>query len=515
MAKPAPIEGPTVTFYDWRIAFNALLAAAPEVVESASSSPTTADEDYEVGTLWIRKDTNISWILVHSTLGEGGASSTDALWVQLGATPGALINDGSVELVGPWDAGAFSITAARFISEVAQGTAPFSAISTTLCPNLNADLLDGLEGASYVRTAGLNPLSGNWDVGAFDITNVGGFSSEMIIANIVATTRLNLGDIVAQFGTSGAGSSYSLGRPIATGTFILSGGASSGGGFNSVYYGSSHATQANDGEFRAGASVKLAWDHSATNWDFQNTNIVNVGLLEGRDIAIDGAKLDTVADDANNYTHPSHIGDVTGSGELTIGNEKVTNAKLANMAAGTIKLNTGALGDPEDSTILALTEEASPGTGDFLLGQEAGGLLRKFAADQWVKTAPVLLRNPYKKHNTSGGASGITVTIDCEQHPSEYVTITGAGVTIDLDFPTYSGNNRGTTHFALSGKVWVRNQSGDTITVTSNAGFSPFGGSGNGAKGVEPLGAGDYGCLVWEFFDDNTTRFVWAEWINE
>lgn len=53
------------------------------------------------------------------------------------------------------------------------------------------------------------------------------------------------------------------------------------------------------------------------------------------------------------YTHPNHSGDVTstGDGNTVIGNDKVTNAKLANMSNYTIKGRyTASTGDPEDLT---------------------------------------------------------------------------------------------------------------------------------------------------------------------
>ena len=67
--------------------------------------------------------------------------------------------------------------------------------------------------------------------------------------------------------------------------------------------------------------------------------------------AAEKSKLGGVADNANNYSHPNHTGDVTsvGDGALTIANDAVTNAKLANMATATIKGRTTAgTGDPED-----------------------------------------------------------------------------------------------------------------------------------------------------------------------
>ena len=65
------------------------------------------------------------------------------------------------------------------------------------------------------------------------------------------------------------------------------------------------------------------------------------------------SKLGNIAENANAYVHPNHSGDVTSSGDgaTTIANDKVTNAKLANMPTMTIKgNNTGATADPLDLT---------------------------------------------------------------------------------------------------------------------------------------------------------------------
>jgi hypothetical protein len=61
-----------------------------------------------------------------------------------------LLASGIRELTGDWNAGAFSITATNFISNIATGTQPYACDSTTLNTNLNADMLDN----KHVGTSG-------------------------------------------------------------------------------------------------------------------------------------------------------------------------------------------------------------------------------------------------------------------------------------------------------------------------------------------------------------------------
>jgi len=58
--------------------------------------------------------------------------------------------DGTNPLTANWDAGAFEIRAETFESDVVTGTSPLTVASTTLVSNLNADLLDSQEGSYYL-----------------------------------------------------------------------------------------------------------------------------------------------------------------------------------------------------------------------------------------------------------------------------------------------------------------------------------------------------------------------------
>jgi len=60
--------------------------------------------------------------------------------------------DGTVPLTANWDAGSFKVTAETLESDVATGTAPFTVASATVVANLNADTVDGIEGANFLRS---------------------------------------------------------------------------------------------------------------------------------------------------------------------------------------------------------------------------------------------------------------------------------------------------------------------------------------------------------------------------
>jgi len=75
--------------------------------------------------------------------------------------------------------GSGNLTAKQLISDVADGTPPLQVTSTTLVPNLNADLLDGAEASTFARVAnGHTPPPGTTQ----DITITLGFRPILIVA---------------------------------------------------------------------------------------------------------------------------------------------------------------------------------------------------------------------------------------------------------------------------------------------------------------------------------------------
>ena len=136
----------------------------------------------------------------------------------------------------------------------------------------------------------------------------------------------------------------------------------------------------------------------------------------------------------------------------------------------------------------------------------------KEAADIVDRLIPALETTPYLKHETRAARSSGTETITCADDPSVYLPIGGNNVTINLDVPALSLPVRGLNDVKLAGKVFVKMNGAYTgLTVTTDAGtkLATF------PKGTAPSANAEYAILVWEWFDDGTTDFMWAEWVND
>jgi hypothetical protein len=131
--------------------------------------------------------------------------------------------------------------------------------------------------------------------------------------------------------------------------------------------------------------VTAAQDSNATTIandvvTFAKMQNINTDKLIGRDTAASGDPEEIGVEGGLEFTGAQAIR-VADSGISTakLADGAADNTKLADMAAWTIKArNNAASGDPQDVALGDITEEASPASGDFLVGFLATGEFRKF-----------------------------------------------------------------------------------------------------------------------------------------
>ncbi|KKN52692.1 hypothetical protein LCGC14_0609730, partial [marine sediment metagenome] len=97
-----------------------------------------------------------------------------------------------------------NIKSLTYESDIATGTAPLTVASTTLVSNLNADLLDGVQGAEFLQRDGSVQLTGDWSVGPQNIAfnnseelqwrDLGGTPRHAM--SVTVTDDLHIGDIL-------------------------------------------------------------------------------------------------------------------------------------------------------------------------------------------------------------------------------------------------------------------------------------------------------------------------------
>ena len=157
------------------------------------------------------------------------------------------------------------------------------------------------------------------------------------------------------------------------------------------------------------------------------------------------------------------------------------------------------------------TDSATTGDVLYFDGSNFASTSRE-SADIVERDTPAIEATPYIHHETLTARSSGTETIDCATQPSVYLPITGDNVTIDLDVPALSLPVRGLADVALRGYVMVYLDAAYTgLTVTTDAGTK----LGTFPKGTAPSALGEYATLAWFWFDDGTTDFMWAAWLND
>jgi len=130
-----------------RLLVSYAVVSLSEISNVTITSLAQGDVFYYNGTAWV----NLAPGTNGQVLTTAGAAANPS-WTTISGT-GDILADGTIPLTANWDVGSFTITGTQFVSDIVTGTAPFVVASTTVVTNLNADLLDGAQGALYARLA--------------------------------------------------------------------------------------------------------------------------------------------------------------------------------------------------------------------------------------------------------------------------------------------------------------------------------------------------------------------------
>lgn len=178
--------------------------------------------------------------------------------------------------------------------------------------------------------------------------------------------------------------------------------------------------------------------------------VTSVAATAGTGITISGSPITTsgTLTITNSSPNATHTGEVTGSSNLTITNNVVSNTKLSDMTANTIKGRITTNGDPQDLTASQVRTIINVGDGADITNVIAGNQL------------------------TGGGSSG-SVTLNVSE---------GAGSGLDADL---LDGQQGSYYYPASNPNGYTTNTGDITGVTAGTGLSGGGSSGTVTLNVD------------------------------
>ena len=219
------------------------------------------------------------------------------------------------------------------------------------------------------------------------------------------------------------------------------------------------------------------------------------GLTEKNFTGTLKTKLDGIASGATNTVgNATHTGDVTGSHALTIAENVVSNAKLADMAASTIKGRITTNGDPQDLSasqvriMLSLANSATTGhgstnTGGLIVSRDASG---NFSAGVITGSLSGTASNANNVYTTqTPGTAGIHYPTFVSVNASGYKSLKydpgmmydpSTNILGDVNFK-FQGNVSLCTGYAYSNLTGLPTIPTNNNQLTNGAGYTTFAGN--------------------------------------